>query len=585
MSYYYSVIKDKPLGFWKLDESSGSTAYDSSGSGNNGQYVGSILNSSMPIVSGGISSNKITQSNYITFNIEKDFYGQIGKGGFGIVNTSDNDFSIEVWFHPKNITTLTPIFADVDGIGIYYDKGNIVFKIHDNRIDYSVQNPNKCMHVAANYTGSSMRLAVNGQVVRTLTTGPISFTNESLIFQSGPSNLNESFIVDAPAIYRYSLNDTQILNHYYGAQTNSEAQIVLSDGGKLFKATEKHQKVEDNFVYPLAKGWQYFTNDKLSYNEKSNSLYLTDSYNSGSFTHIIGLMHWKTYTSSKIEWTATKGVSVYVSDGSDMGPWILCENGSSIPQFTQGNNFSDEQVIFIKVEFESDDSKIYIPEISYLGIYFYTDKKLYCHNGSETIQTIQPTSGNVWDFDISNNEYPTIFRYSNDGIKTNNSGFYLNTEDDIYNIEFIFTPSALGSGYLVYNNDVAESSFSWSSNGTISKLNISKIYINGQDRSLDTNISNYLYLDEPNHIMIKTQNPISGDIWFNTKSANQSWTGILPNNYYKNIAIYNSSIVDAQLHYNLYIGKDSVSASDSVIQVSENEIKSYLEDWVVVNNA
>ena len=43
MSYYLSVIKDHPSGFWKLDESSGFTAYDSSGCGNNGTYLGTPL--------------------------------------------------------------------------------------------------------------------------------------------------------------------------------------------------------------------------------------------------------------------------------------------------------------------------------------------------------------------------------------------------------------------------------------------------------------------------------------------------------------------------------------------------------------
>ncbi len=41
MSYQLKVIKDYPIGFWPLDESSGSTATDISGCGNNATYVGS----------------------------------------------------------------------------------------------------------------------------------------------------------------------------------------------------------------------------------------------------------------------------------------------------------------------------------------------------------------------------------------------------------------------------------------------------------------------------------------------------------------------------------------------------------------
>jgi hypothetical protein len=34
MSYYLAVVKDSPLAFWKMDESSGSVVFDSSGNGN-----------------------------------------------------------------------------------------------------------------------------------------------------------------------------------------------------------------------------------------------------------------------------------------------------------------------------------------------------------------------------------------------------------------------------------------------------------------------------------------------------------------------------------------------------------------------
>ena len=127
MSYYISVLQDFPSGLWKLNESFGSIAYDSSGCGNNGSYYGDILNTSMPIVSGGTSATKITSTNYLEFNITKDFSGMDGIGGFGTNKTSDNDFSLEIWFHPKNLTTLTPILADSGGVGIYWDNGNIVF--------------------------------------------------------------------------------------------------------------------------------------------------------------------------------------------------------------------------------------------------------------------------------------------------------------------------------------------------------------------------------------------------------------------------------------------------------------------------
>ena len=115
MSYYLAVVKDSPLAFWKMDESSGSVAFDSSGNGNNGVYIGQISKAGIPIVNGGEHANKISNTNYAEFTISKDFSGIVGTGGFATLNTSDNDFTLEAWIHPKTLTTLTPIFSRFGG--------------------------------------------------------------------------------------------------------------------------------------------------------------------------------------------------------------------------------------------------------------------------------------------------------------------------------------------------------------------------------------------------------------------------------------------------------------------------------------
>ena len=127
------------------------------------------------------------------------------------------------------------------------------FALADDEIDYTLYNPNKYFHIVTVYTGSTMKIYVDGKLVAVKNTGKINFTNESLTLTCGPSDVNKSFIIDAPAVYRYSLNDNQVLNHYIDAQTNSEAQIVISDYGKIFKTTEKHQSETEKFIYPITK--------------------------------------------------------------------------------------------------------------------------------------------------------------------------------------------------------------------------------------------------------------------------------------------------------------------------------------------
>lgn len=582
--YYSTILKDSPIGFWKLDESSGTIAYDSSGCGNNGSYANGINKVSIPLVPGGAHTNKITNTQTVSLPVTKDFSGQTGVGGFGITKTEDNSFSLEIWFHPKNITDLTPILADENGIGIYWDKGNIVFKLESERVDYRVPYTNKSFHVVATYEPNFLKLYVDSNLVAYKYIDSFEFTNESLVVKIGPALSGEYFLIDAPAIYRYALNLNQVKTHYRHIYLNKSEQVVSSNFGQLFKSTLQHQLQPDDFVYPASIPFDIFVNDDIAYNQSQNSLYLTSS--SGEFITSINLLHWKNYISSKIEWFGGEGISVYVSQDPDTEPWVECTNGSTIPGISLGESFTNTGLLYFKVQFESDDISIYIPQLYYLGIYLYENKKLYSHNGRSFISVSEPSVSCLWDVDFSNREYDLISRNYDNGIRAHDAGFYIQTLDNNRCVEMIITPQSLGSGYLFYNKtDGVEYSVSWASNGAITKSNISGLFINGQDISSATNISSYLNIDEPNYILIKTSNNITGQIWLNTKSENDVRSGSLPRNIYNLIAIYSNLSINHLTNYNFYIGNEIVLAEDSGIDITELEVKTYDFDWQVINNA
>jgi hypothetical protein len=583
MSYYLDVIKDSPIGLWKLDESSGLIAYDISGCENHGSYVGQIVKLGMPIVSGGDHSNKIDSSNYIQFTMSKDFSGTTGTGGFGTFDTYDNDFSLEAWIHPKTITSLTPILADASGIGLYWDNGNIVFKLESERIDYSVPNPNRVIHVVGVYSVNSMSLYVNGVMVATQ---PISikFTDTSISLASGPALSGEYFLIDCPAVYRYSLSQESVLSHYNNLFLNNDEQIVLPDLGELFKAAERYQEVETKYVYPAQVAWDtlIYDNEALSYNKNKNSIYLNSGFTSGEFVEDMVLNITKNYVSSKIDWVASTGVSVYVSNISESGPWDLCVNGSSVPGFTQGSNFSSSKILYFKFVFDSTDSNRYLPELYSLKIYFYSTKKMLGHSGGSTLSISQPTSGSVWDIDIANDSHPIRIRESKNGVRPKSSAFYIDAISENQNIEMIFTPKSLSSGHLLFNKTGSiETEFSWAVGGAITKSNISNIYINGQDASSATNISSYLYIGEPNYILIKTSTAVTGQIWFNGKQLLGVRSGVLDDNLYQNIALYANPLISHEDHYNLYIGKPASFAEGSSMEMTEESVATYSRDRVV----
>lgn len=574
MSYQLSVLKDSPLGFWKLDELSGDTAFDYSGCGNNAQYYGFNNESIFPLVSGSGSGTTISSTSYIEFPIIKNYYGQEASESFGTEKTSDNDFSLELWLYPKQITTVTQLLASSGGIGIYWDNGNITFSVATESIDYTLPNINKAIHIVAIYRKQSISLYIDGVLARSKKINNFKFSNSDILLSAGPCALGDSFIIDSPAVYRYALSDLQIKKHFEKNIAVDPSQIASLNSGTIFKATEKHQSEADKFMLPLSKGWDYIINDDLAYDEIKNSIYLKPGKTSGEFVEAISLSIRKSYVSSKIEWLGGEGVKVYAS--TDELTWTECINGSAIP------NINNKKIIYIKAEFNSTDSEIFTPELYYLSVYFYPEKILYAHNGSGYISTNQTGA----DIDISTFEHPVLARSKNDGISCKSGGFKLNTLEPIRDLELIFTPKSLSQGYLVYNTTTGtEYSLSWASGGLISKSGISNLYINGQDASSATNISSYLNIEDSNHIYIKFSSQLLGDIWFNTKYSSGSWSGTLDNNTYKNITIYGNNNADPEYNYQLYLGYNSLEVQDSDITMTESSVSTYSPDWIMVSNA
>jgi hypothetical protein len=583
MSYYLSALKDYPIGLWKLDESSGSVAYDFSGCNNNGSYTGQILKAGMPIVSGGEHANKIDSSSYVQFVLSKDFSGTTGTGGFATTSTYDNDFTLEAWIHPKTITSLTPILADAGGIGLYWDKGNAVFKIENERIDYSVPNPDRVIHLVGVYSVTSMSLYVDGILVAFKSIS-MKFVNTSVTLSCGPALSGEYFLIDCPAVYRHALSQGSIRSHYNNLFLNNDEQIATPDLGELFIGAERYQDITTKYVYPVQESWEnlIYDNSALAYNKNNNSVYLRSGFTSGQFIEDMVLNITKDYVSSKIDWVSSSGVSVYVSEVSESGPWTACTNGSSIPGFTQGSSFSLNRILYFKFVFASTNSNIYIPELYSLKIYFYSEKKSSSHNGGSKLSISQPTSGTTWDIDISHNSYPVRTRNYQNGIRPKTSAFFINSVEDSRNIEMIFTPKSLSAGYLIFNKTgLVETSLSWTAGGIVTKSNISNIYINGQDASSATNISSYLYIGEPNYILIKTSSIITGQIWFNGKSLVGVRSGVLDDNLYQNIALYANDLISHQEHYGLYIGKSASVAQGSSLSLTEESVATYSRDRVV----
>jgi hypothetical protein len=576
MSYYYKVLKDSPIGFWKLDDIS-ATATDYSGCQNNGSYSGS-QDKKNPIVSGSDYSLKITSTSSVTLPLIKNYYGQTAKGGLATINDGDNDFSIECWIFPRIETDgLTTIVGDKENnIGIFWDNGNIYFGLDTEYLEYSVPNFNKSLHVVCTYNVNQAFIYVDGVLCVNKTISYNPFTNIDISLKSGPTeNVLDTFLINNVAIYRYGLLEKQIYSHFVDNNKVMPIQVVYPENGEIFYIYDNTMRNSFSFSYPKDKSWEDFLNEDLNLNRLENYIEIlkTDTQETKEviLNDIISMPSGITMDSSKIFWSGENGIRVYTSlDDID---YLECKNGEPLPQFKY-SEFNDQKFFYIRIVMASEDSSKYLPKLHSLEVNFYNAQILYSKNGGSYISKIENL-----DASFGEEAYPILSNNSLNGILVNSdSGFKLNTSKSVSTLEFFYTPNTILSGTL-FSADGTE--ISWSSNGSISKSNISSFYVNGINKTSETQISNVFKPKDLHHVVVTLDSPVTEEIVFNYKQAGSE------RSLYQYVAIYEyeMDINIIQNHYNLYMEKLKYQSSGSTLTVSENNVSLYNNDWVVLQNS
>lgn len=625
MSYRSTILSDYPLAYYPLDDMTttdsvldftdllnqfntyqdvldnfssyanmyGDIAYDHSGLNNNGNYIGDPVSNILPIVVGNSRASKVTSTNHITYTINHDYFGREYEDHFGTKYSSDADFTLECWIYPKFTTsTITPILADItNNVGLFYDNGNITFKLNSQSITYTLVDIDRVFHVVAVYAVNFAYLYINGYLVASLSLSEFEFTNSTCNLQSGPTNSTDYFHINSMAAYRYGLSADRILDHYNNAMGLPPIQIVTPSNGEIFQIYDKSPSLMFNYSYPGNKSWDYLIDTGLYFDSNENSLSI--AYDSaGSPKNIviedyISLPILSNIDSSKIEWTGTSGVTVETSiDGIT---YTECENGSYIPGYQIGN-FSSNAQIYLRITLDTSDASKYLPKIYDLIINLYADQLLYANNSASRIYTLEGVSGvTAYDIGFGNKYSEILWRNSRNGIKTiSNSGFHLFTDNQIRTLEFFYTPSSLGddSGLVEAEdgNGFLVSVYRWNNAGQITKTGISSIYVNGVNKTSETHIQNVFTENELHHVLIVYSDIVSGPLKFSHTTY-----GSVPA-LYQNIALYPAAFTTQEIQnaYSLYINKsyEIVSASPTVsMQMSENSANYYNNDWIVVQTS
>jgi glucose/arabinose dehydrogenase/endonuclease YncB( thermonuclease family) len=217
-TYSQTVLTDAPLGYWRLGESSGTTAADSTGNGRNGTYVGPVLGQA-----GLLSGDADTSAGFDGVND----YVQIADAP--IWNLT-GDLTIEALINVTGGANYRTIVAKHDANGDastfelrVADTGKLQFVQKTTAATYLNANSATVLsagthYVAVTKSGSSVRLYIDGVLNKTVTFNGTIVSNAKPV-RIGYRDGSKAFggRIDEVAIYGVALSAARIAAHAQAA--------------------------------------------------------------------------------------------------------------------------------------------------------------------------------------------------------------------------------------------------------------------------------------------------------------------------------------------------------------------------------
>lgn len=220
-AYAAAVLMDAPVAYWRLDETSGTTARDSSGRGNDAAYIGGVH----PGTAGAIANNPDTAA---TFDGSSGYLD----GGDRFAFAGAQPFSIEAWVRASSTSGYLGVASREDTSGGPPSEGYIVFVSPDDgvfgfqRLDgasltsitsTSVASASSYVHLVATYDGGQMTLYVNGmqEITQTATFSIAGAGNDFVVgAEAGGAEAFFDGALDEVAVYDHVLTAERVTAHY-----------------------------------------------------------------------------------------------------------------------------------------------------------------------------------------------------------------------------------------------------------------------------------------------------------------------------------------------------------------------------------
>lgn len=585
MSYKYTVLQDNPLAFFLLDEVrsgevgvysnlttlystyqdlkdngisyaaiSGLPIIDYSGNAMEGYALNTSDMEVLPIIGAGVRGTEINEDTVI----------QLKALGVATSKRPDSSFSFEIWFSPSphdNQEYL--ILGDAERhIGLFYVNENIVFKCSEEEyVNYKISKA-QAMHVIGVFSKNKISLYVNGSLVaEKFIENGFKFVNDFVNLNIGPANTLMNFIVDSAAIYDYEITEAIANKHYRsGYKETKYSQIVYSNEGILFSLSGLTVRPDISYRYPGVKALEDLVSGDAYYNPAFNRIEFakTDLPEEKSFyfEERLYVTNPEDIVSSRIKFGQdVKNILVEVSVPGQT--WEICNNNSPLPYFNKNENLNSP-ILDIRVTMTTVDSSFDLPYFEGLEIDFYSNKDVYADNSGAKIYS-------DYDYSLGYYNYPVRMQNKYNGLSMlDGHGFSADLPISPKTIELFFTPR--GSANVLFSSD--SSQFAWSESGAITKNGIQAIYVNGINRTSDTNISTFFLRDISHHVIIVLSSAATS-IKFN---QNQSGSVYGSSSTYNNISFYEKDFTEAEAEHNykLYCSDNSFLVEDPGMVISES---------------
>ncbi len=255
------MVTNGLVGLWSFngDDISGTTAYDRSGSGNNG-----TLTNGPAKVKGQVGQ----ALNFFPGGSDADAYVTMGDPGGGTLDFGSGDFSVGFWmkgsgYSSQGSSVNIPVgkknvnAPNTAGYGFRYSSANqMLFAIGNGTTDYDLTatlataNDNQWHHYVGLRSGSTTYLYIDGvfNTSMTATSGSVSNSDSFVVGDDTGGQRNVNAAIDEVRVYNTALTAAQIQSLYnLGQSDKTNSSILQPQGtGRLDSGLAGYWKLDEN---------------------------------------------------------------------------------------------------------------------------------------------------------------------------------------------------------------------------------------------------------------------------------------------------------------------------------------------------